>query len=189
MMRLPGDVLAEHPDVWQSSEALRWQNLSAETGIENEIERVIDLNQDELGLDAISYDPNGPLAWTWVDGLVWNPFAASEIGRPAANADDEPQVQGWFPTLIKVGVRLAPFWRGVEIAAAAVTIGKEIYNVSQGRYKVGTPMDRPTDRFILERRAKIHYTVVRERYERDQTPRGTFYRHYRTRTEYWANRF
>lgn len=182
-------VVAANEPGW-TAEMPHWEDWSRSTGIQGEFQRVANLNEDPFGVAEVPYDPNGPLSWNWVNAWIWDPDAPSDRGLTAATPKDWTTTGGigkFIAATVRVGVKLTPLGRGIEIAAAAFTIGKAIYDIRRehrfDRQKYSPPY--PTCKY----RATMYYPSVRERVWRDSSPRGVMYRHTYQRNEWWSSRF
>lgn len=182
---LATDILV-HPDVSETAwkqEAAWWQDWSRPAGMAGEIQRVVDLSQDELGLDSVSIDVSNDLVWKWVNAWVWDPTSPADVGL-TAEPPDGWNAQGlgkWIGRAVRVAFRASPVGRAIEIAAAGIYVGKEVYKVAHGHVRTS---HRP-NRYEYERRAKMYSVVVRQRISRERTPRGEYFRHHYERHERW----
>lgn len=176
-------VLPDSTDASWRAEALWWEDWSRRPGSAGEIQRVVTLAVDELGLDAFRLRDDDELAWEWTNAWVWDPSAPAVVG-PTAAPPDGWSTQGlgkWIARAVRVGFRLSPVGRAIEIAAAGMIVGKEIHKVARSHLDRTRPSPRP----VLERRHKMHYVEVRQRIVRTGGPRGQYFQHYYERHERW----
>lgn len=165
-------------------EAAWWEDWSVKTGTPGDLERRFVYGLDELGVDDTKLSADAPLGWKWVETWVWDSDAqaVAEDG-PSAPPPEGWNIEGkgkWISGVARLGFKLSPVGRAVEIASAVITMGglaHKVYKDHVRHERVKPPAPE------CHRRQSIRTTTVRERIVHERTPRGAYFRHYYSRAD------
>lgn len=168
-------------------EAGFWEDWSRPARLEGEIQRRVLVGSDELGLDEIRIDTWNQAAWTWHNVWFWDDTQPAEVSHsPMAAPPEGWATEGlgkWVGRAVRLAWKATPVGRLIEVAAAGIYIGKEVYRVGRERYQ---PPKNAMSHYEHGRRVKMHSVEVRQRIVRERTPRGEYFRHYYARHERWV---